>query len=188
MVLFKKLLVFLLLLLARPVFGQNNGALLPALPPHFTGPGANPTANGKLCFTASGTNINQAVFSDPALGSVLPNPVTLNAVGIPQTAGGQQTSIYINPAQTYRVTLYANGVGNACNGVPVGSLVWQRDGVFDSSQLVQFSNVKRCDQYGGTNAGQKIVACITDLGANGGIADARGFVGLQDVTTNICAA
>lgn len=43
------------------------------------------------------------------------------------------------------------------------------------------NNVRYCDQFPGANAGVKIAACMADIPAAGGIADARGFVGTSNV-------
>ncbi len=171
-------------------FAQQNGALLPALPPVFTGPGAGPAANGKLCTTATGTNTSLATYSDAALTTPLPNPITLNALGIPQTGGGASTAIYIQPL-VYRVTLYAAGRGNTCNGTTVGAQIWRRDNIYDIGLLLKQSaqvQVKNCANYSGATGGAKIAACIADLPVSGGIADARGLDGSQDITATISIA
>ena len=48
-------------------------------------------------------------------------------------------------------------------------------------------NIRICTQFGGSDAGAKIAACIADLPSTGGIADARGFDGTQTVTRNLFA-
>ncbi len=121
-----KRLLFAFLFLSDIAFSQ---AFLPALPPVFTGPSSAPAANGRLCTTATGTNTSLATYSDPALTSPLPNPITLSGLGTPQTGGGISTLIYLQAA-VYRIALYANGTGNTCNGTSVGGLIWQRDDVF----------------------------------------------------------
>src|SRR5262245_44453394 len=42
-----------------------------------------------------------------------------------------------------------------------------------------------CDQYSGSDAGARIAACIADLPATGGIADARGLEGIHTVSRNM---
>jgi hypothetical protein len=48
-------------------------------------------------------------------------------------------------------------------------------------------NVRHASRFSGANAGAKILAAIADLPATGGIVDARGFEGNQDITSNICS-
>ncbi len=47
------------------------------------------------------------------------------------------------------------------------------------------NNVRKCDQFAGTDAGVKIAACIADLPAGGGIADARGLQGAEAISTTV---
>lgn len=165
-------------------FGQNNGALLPALPPQFFNASGLPASAGRLCTTTTGTSTPLATFSNPALTSALPNPIVLDAVGRPTTNGSTRTSIYIQPGP-YRITLYANGTGNTCNGTAVGAQIWSQDGVYDKSSLNTFDNVRLCTRFPGSTAGAKIANCIADLPAAGGVADARGFEGAQTISSTI---
>ena len=48
-------------------------------------------------------------------------------------------------------------------------------------------NIRHASRFSGANAGAKILAAIADLPATGGIVDARGFEGNQDITSNICS-
>ena len=47
------------------------------------------------------------------------------------------------------------------------------------------NNIRKCELFVGADAGAKIVACIADLPATGGIADARGLEGAQVISTTI---
>ncbi|MGH9508724.1 MAG: hypothetical protein ACRD2Q_06440, partial [Terriglobales bacterium] len=49
----------------------------------------------------------------------------------------------------------------------------------------RFHNVRYCDQFGGTDAGARITACIADLPLAGGVADARGLEGAQTISSTI---
>lgn len=49
----------------------------------------------------------------------------------------------------------------------------------------RINNVRSCDQFPGATAGARIVACIADLPATGGIADARGLEGTQTIAVNM---
>lgn len=118
--------IFYLFTAALPAFSQ--GALLPALPPSFLNASGLVASGAKLCTTAAGGSTSLATYSDYLLSAALPNPITLNALGIPQTSGGASTAVYAQ-AKDYRVTLYAAGTGNTCNGVAVGAQIWQRDHV-----------------------------------------------------------
>lgn len=52
----------------------------------------------------------------------------------------------------------------------------------------RFHNVRYCDQFGGTDAGAKIAACIADLPSSGGTADARGLEGAQTISSDVFSA
>jgi len=54
-----------------------------------------------------------------------------------------------------------------------------------SLSLQRINNIRMCDQFPGANAGAKIAACIADLPATGGTADARGFEGAQTIARDI---
>lgn len=47
------------------------------------------------------------------------------------------------------------------------------------------NNVRKCDAFAGADAGAKIAACIADLPATGGVADAQGLEGAQDIAAQI---
>lgn len=166
----------------RLAFGQ--GALLPDIPPQFLNASGVVASAAKLCSTVTNSNTNLATYSDYLLTTPLPNPITLNALGQPQTGSGSSTAIYIQ-GRDYRFTLYAPGTGNTCNGVAVGAQIWQRDHVFDLALLPTFDNIGLCDRYPGANMGAKIAACIAALPSSGGVADARGFQGAQSITSTI---
>ena len=51
--------------------------------------------------------------------------------------------------------------------------------------LSVLNNIRYCDQFAGADAGAKITACIADLPATGGTADARGLEGAQAISSNI---
>lgn len=170
---------------------QNNGELLPALPPSFLNASGLVAASGRLCTTVTGSSTPLATYSNPALTSALPNPIVLDSTGRPTSNGSTRASIYIQAA-SYRITLYAAGTGNTCNGTAVGAQIWQQDGVYNLSQLqtLDFNpkvidNIVHCAQYSGATAGAKIAACIADLPSTGGTADARGLEGAQTISSNM---
>lgn len=179
------IVMILVMVSANVTFGQNSGWLIVGVPPSFLNASGLAAASARLCTTTTGTSTSLATYSDAALGSVLPNPIVLNSVGIPTTNGTTQTSVYGQPGYSYRITLYANGTGNTCNGTAVGTQIWQRDGIYNPASLNQFDNVRICDRFAGANAGAKIIACLADLPAGGGVADARGFEGAQTATSTI---
>lgn len=165
-------------------FGQNNGGLLPALPPQFQN-----AANGKLCTQAAGTTTALATYSDNALTSALPTVISLNALGRPTTSGGTETAIYLQ-ARSYKISLYAAGSSGTCNGQAVGALVWTRDNVYDlatfyKSVFATLLDDKVCHASQVTAAtpndmGGKITYCINSvLPSGGGTVDARGLEGAQ---------
>jgi hypothetical protein len=127
----KRLYFVLLFLLASPAAFAQSG-LAPAVPPTFFTASGVMASGYKLCTTATGTTTPLATYSnlDLAPGNALPNPITLNGAGIPQTGGGASASMYIPLATVYRFTLYRPGTGNLCNNQKVGTLIWQRDGIF----------------------------------------------------------
>lgn len=123
----KRILLALSLLLPSIAFGQ--GVLMPSLPPAYVNNSGLPASGYKVCTLVAGTTSSYlATYSNVALTSALPNPITLNSGGIPTTNGSTSTAIYIGSAN-YKVRLYAPGTGNTCNGTTVGSLVWERDNV-----------------------------------------------------------
>ncbi len=68
--------------------------------------------------------------------------------------------------------------------VPAGVAIQVASRQYVDTQLAavtgsRFHNVRYCDQFGGSDAGAKITACIADLPATGGTADARGLEGAQ---------
>lgn len=131
--------MILLLIACMAEFGsaQTTGALLPALPPTFFSVSGVPAANAKVCTLAAGTTTTwRATYSDSALSMPLPNPITLNSIGIPTTNGNTQSAIYILPL-AYKIILYAAGTGNTCNGTAVGSVIWTRDNVYDVGDLLR---------------------------------------------------
>lgn len=140
----KRALLFAVLFLAGcPLFAQNNGALMPALPPEFRGLTGLPASGAKLCTLAAGSTTNwKATYSDAALTLPLPNPITLNALGRPTTSGNAETAVYLNQANgsTYKVILYAPGTGTNCNGTQVGAAIWTRDNVYDFGELMLSRN------------------------------------------------
>src|SRR2546425_6779679 len=53
------------------------------------------------------------------------------------------------------------------------------------STVTRFENMRMCNEFNGENAGAKIAACIADLPATGGTADARGLGGDQTITSTL---
>jgi parallel beta-helix repeat protein len=179
----KKLLLALALLgTLRSVSLAQMGVIASALPPTYFNSLGTVAANAKLCTTATNTNTPHATYADSALTLPLPNPISLNAVGVPQTSGGASTAIYLRPAQ-YRFTLYAAGTGNTCNDQPVGAIIWQRDRVYDYGQIhgsggggVVLPSLD-CANFTGATAGDQIHACLAALPSPGGSADASRIAG-----------
>ena len=110
------------------VCAHAQGTLMPALPPSFLNASGVVASGAKLCTTAAGTTNPLATYANAALSSALPNPITLSSIGIPQTGGGAVTPVYLQ-ALAYRITLYAAGTGNTCNGVTVGTAIWTEDNI-----------------------------------------------------------
>jgi hypothetical protein len=131
--LFSIVLCALILLPAPSAFAQAGGALLPWYQPTFVNvDGKTPVANGFVCTTSSGGSSPLATYSDSQLLSANPNPIHLDSGGQPQN-GGSPISIYMQNA-SYRITVYAAGTGNMCNGTSVGTLISQTDPVYDWGQ------------------------------------------------------
>lgn len=129
-----KKLAFILALLftASPLMAQSYRlSPFPRLQ-FFTNTGA--VASGyKLCTFDSGTSTPLAAYSN-STGTTLPNPITLNSAGRPQTSGLTETGLYLG-SSPYKINLYAAGTGNTCNGTPVGALIWSQDPVTTASQF-----------------------------------------------------
>src|SRR5256885_13762495 len=51
--------------------------------------------------------------------------------------------------------------------------------------VTKSKDIRICNEFGGPDAGAKITACIADLPATGGIADARGFKAAQTISSTI---
>jgi len=111
----------------RPALAQTYG-LAPVGHQQFFTNGGLPASGYFLCTFSAGTSTPLAIASDN-LGTALPDPITLNAAGRPQTAGATETGIYLQFGQSYKFILYAPGVGNNCNGTVVGAVVWTQDNV-----------------------------------------------------------
>lgn len=84
------------------------------------------------------------------------------------------TDTYTNPNQIAALDLRAGGTLNFAQ--------------VNASQAVegkQVGRVRACHNFPGADAGAKIVACLADLPANGGMADACGFEGAQTISATI---
>src|SRR5882724_264309 len=84
---------------SQQAFGQVY-ALTPV--PRFqflTNNGTNASGH-KLCFLAAGTTTPQSAYATSS-GTALPNPVTLNSAGRPQTGAGAETAIYLDDFKNY---------------------------------------------------------------------------------------
>ena len=123
-----RLLALTLLLCGSAKSAYAQAPLLGDVMPNFlTANGAGPESNGFLCTTVTGTPSPLYTYQDSGLTNPNQDPITLNAAGQPVN-GTATVSIYMQNA-TYRITLYAAGTGSLCNGVPVGPLVRQVDGI-----------------------------------------------------------
>ena len=133
------LCVVLLMASASEVFGQT-GAMMPDVYPVFqNSAGSGPVANGFVCTTSSGTSTALSTFREYTNTTANQNPIRLNASGR-AVNGATLVPIFLGPVQ-YRITLYAAGTGNTCNGTTVGAQVWQQDNVYDFGQLMAASLV-----------------------------------------------
>src|SRR3990167_1361859 len=184
------LLVLLLMASSHELFGQNNGAMMPWAWPAFpNASGSGPAANGFVCTTATGTTTPLATFSEQTLTTANANPITLNAAGRP-VSGANEIRIFLQ-AESYRITVYAAGTGNTCNGTTVGAQIRQVDNVYDLALLFTedfnptiVDNVHFCAQYAGATAGAKITAAIGAVPATGGTVDCRGLEGAQTISSD----
>lgn len=188
------LTAILVLASGSSLLGQNTGELLPPIYPVFTAAnGTTPLALGFICTTATGTSTNLATYSEPTNTTANANPILLNSTGR-AVSGATLIRIYLGAA-SYRITLYAAGTGNTCNGTTVGTQIYQEDGVYNLGQLMTLSFATKLDdmvchasQYTGTtpnNLGGKITACLAVLPSTGGTIDARGLEGAQAMTATV---
>src|SRR3990167_908538 len=188
---FLVLAALMIVLGAQEVFGQNNGSMLPWAWPAFpNSSGSGPAANGFVCTTATGTTTPLATFSEQTLTTANANPITLNAAGRP-VSGANEIRIFLQ-AESYRITVYAAGTGNTCNGTTVGTLIRQVDNVYDLAVLFTedfnpliIDNVHFCAQYAGATADLKMTAAIAAVPATGGTVDCRGLEGAQTISATV---
>lgn len=188
----------LIFLLSGMAFGQTStsGALLPFVTEAFpSANGVTPDSLGFVCTFAAGTTTPLTTYQDSALQTANQNPVRLSSAGRPIN-GSSAVSIYMSGA-SYKVNWYAAYTGspaspNCSTGAGIGTLIRSVDNVYDIAQLFRIifatknlDNVRLCDQWPGADAGEKITNCIADLPSTGGTADARGFEGLQAITSTI---
>lgn len=60
---------------------------------------------------------------------------------------------------------------------------WAAAQTFDTATAHKLNNIRKCDQFSGADAGEKIAACVADLPSTGGVADARGLEGSQTISS-----
>src|SRR5437763_2160832 len=93
-------LSFLIAVLAPALHAQQYLLSPVAHQQFFTNTGVV-AAGYKLCTFTAGTTTPLSLASDNA-GTALPDPITLNAAGRPQTSGGTETGIYLSQVKTYK--------------------------------------------------------------------------------------
>lgn len=169
---------------ARPMRSQNNGALLPYVAPTFFNASGAINALGFVCTTASGGNVALLTYQDNALTVANQDPIRLNALGR-AVNGSTEVSIFLQ-ANSYRISIYAPGTGNTCNGTTVGALIRQIDNVYDFAQVETggTTTTSDCSTFTGATADVQILNCINALPSTGGIADARKITGAQTIASN----
>lgn len=64
----------------------------------------DPLSGGTVTFYDAGTSTKRDIYSDPELTTTLPNPVTLNSRGEPESGGGSATNIYLDDSP-YKIVL-----------------------------------------------------------------------------------
>lgn len=117
------------LLLPRPSFAQNNGALMPYTPLQFFSASGAIASGAKLCSFAAGTTTPLATYSEQTLTTANSNPITLGATG------RSANRIFIRAA-SYKFILYAAVAGQP-NVCPYnGTTIWSMDNVYDFGQLI----------------------------------------------------
>ena len=201
-------------------FSQNTGALAPEFAPVI--PllnGTGPNALGFICTFAAGTTTIKYTYQDSALTTDNQNPIRLNAAGRPVN-GSTLVSIYLgqgvdgNGALNYKMTVYAAGTGNSCNGTTVGTLIRSVDNVADLAQLMltlnntwtgnntfsngffvvsgstttalytSINNREFCIP-GGTNYGTELTAAAALLPSTGGSIDCSNLQGAQTIASDV---
>lgn len=169
---------------------------------HFVDSSGNPCAGCSLYSYAAGTTTPQATYTDSSGTSQNTNPIVLDASGSANIwlgssaykftlvdaqgstlwtvdnvtsplplSGGTLTGSLTGTSATFSGTVTASGfTGHA-------SLDVQKSGDTMTGALVlpKLNNVIQVDQETGATADVKLNKCFTDLGANGGTCDARGF-------------
>ncbi len=106
-----QVLFIVAILLLFPAFGkaQVPVALAPSIHPQFFDGTGKPLSGGELFFYAAGTTTLQATFADN-LGTIQnPNPVLLDATGVPSNASGAQIQIWLTNT-SYKICGYSSAL------------------------------------------------------------------------------
>lgn len=129
---------------------------------------SNPTTGTGSTVRATGPTLSNPIVSSLSAGQV----VVPNAS---KTLSGDSNLTFDFTA--HQLTL---GVAPILSSLSAGQVV----GTNSSNQLASVP-IRYCDQFAGADAGAKITACIADLPATGGTADASGIVGSKSSAATI---
>ena len=113
-----------LLVLLGTVSHAQVGAVLPLPRQTFLDNSGNVVANGSLTVQQCGTTTPLTVYSDSTLSTGLPDPVTLNSAGRPQTGAGVETAVYLT-AVCHKFILKNSA----------GTTLWTQDNVYPQNYL-----------------------------------------------------
>ncbi len=173
------------------------------------------TTIGDVVYRADGTPAGGTLLITwPAFESAGGKAVAAGSKSVTLGAGGVVNVALVpnegaNPAGTYYKVVYKLDDGSTSQelwsvpNVPTTTIAAIRSTLVPSGVAIQvasrqyvdsqiaaltgarFHNVRYCDSFGGADAGAKIAACIADLPAAGGTADARGLEGAQTIAADI---
>jgi hypothetical protein len=108
----------------NPLLWAQTGGVLPVPRQTFLDTSGNPVAAGTLYHYSCGTTTDLNVYSDSSLSTALPQPISLNSAGRPQTSGLVETAVYL-AAVCHKFVLKDS----------TGSTLWTQDNVYPQNYL-----------------------------------------------------
>lgn len=157
--------------------------------------------NGKIQFTLSYGAARDSTANNIIVAQTVEFPVVNGA--LPSAAQIVPNDV-LQPANTYYTAQYVSSFGT----VLAQNVFYISGASFSISQATPtpvttsnisfgnftgltnvttklLNNIRMCDQFAGSTAGAKIIACIADLPSTGGIADACGIEGAQTISATV---
>lgn len=116
--------ILVVLCAPNPLLWAQAGGVIPAPRQTFLDNSGNVVASGSLYHYTCGTTTDLNVYSDSALSSALPQPITLNSAGRPQTGGSVETAVYLT-AVCHKFVLKDS----------TGATIWTQDNIYPQNYL-----------------------------------------------------